>query len=161
MDLKLPYIITLWAFSMVGCSDRSVSSDDVEGAGRSGIPCGENVCGVGSACVACPVDSGGSEFDCFDTDENGNTIGSDCGANAVVASCDGPEDCDALEVCAVFYAANSTIAKCQVRDDDAEQEADAEDCVEPGARACHQDEDCLCGACAVEEGPLLSTCVRP
>lgn len=166
--MKVIHGVAALVLAVVACSDRDVSSGLSEGGGMgatsmagdtsspepggAGISCGEDDCALGQACVSCPIESEGWEFECVGTDENGNPADSDCRANAVVALCDGPEDCGALEVCTVFYAANSTIAKCL-----AAPEGEG-DCLSPGPRACHGDEDCLCGACERMEGPQLLSC---
>jgi len=126
---------------------------DVPPAPPGGVGCGAQTCALRlEVCVSCP--GRGPDVwvtDCADTDEYGNPLGVAC-PGAVVARCDGPEDCGPDERCEVSYNANSIEAECRPL------APRRDDCGDFGPSVCHVDEDCGCGQCDRNSIPQLSIC---
>ncbi|MBL4684426.1 MAG: hypothetical protein JKY37_07535 [Nannocystaceae bacterium] len=116
------------------------------------VSCGAETCLPAQSCVGCPGESPDAwTTTCVDRDEFGNPIGADC-AGAVVASCDGPEDCGPEQQCQLVYAANSVVVGCEPAG------ARGEDCQSFAPSVCHTDEDCSCGRCEADATLHPSVC---
>lgn len=109
-----------------------------EDAPRDGITCLDRTCVAGEeACLLC--DYGRVSAQCVPAEEADELLFTICPPRGLavgdyVARCDGPEDCEAGEVCVGFGAAiGSTHLLCSA---------------ELARGACHEDRDCAEGRCA-------------
>ncbi len=117
------------------------------GAGGEGVACGEAVCPIGTACVHCPPDtpSGGGPRCRVMRDGAPDfwTWAYECDPSFAPSRevdaflCDGPEDCDAPDLCLRAYPGSRCDVPCF-------------DCAPP-ARLCHTSTDCRTGEACVPD----------